>query len=69
LTGEAAFWNDHKYSHGAQVFWEGEPAEYIYQIRDGGRPTSAGITDDQLLSQGAAYLKEILEPDPRYSGW
>jgi hypothetical protein len=29
---------------------------------------STGITDDQLLSFGSAYLKEILEPDPRYSG-
>jgi hypothetical protein len=30
---------------------------------------STGITEDQLLSLGAAYLKEVLEPDPRYTGW
>jgi len=35
LTCEAAFQNDHKYSRGAQIFWEGKSAEYIYQIRDG----------------------------------
>ena len=29
---------------------------------------STGKTDDQLLAFGMAYLREILEPDPRYSG-
>jgi hypothetical protein len=29
---------------------------------------STGKTEQQLLAFGAAYLKEILEPDPRYSG-
>ena len=29
---------------------------------------STGKTDEQLLSFGTAYLKEILDPDPRYSG-
>jgi hypothetical protein len=29
---------------------------------------SAGKSDEQLLTFGAAYLKEILDPDPRYSG-
>jgi hypothetical protein len=29
---------------------------------------STGKTDEQLLAFGAAYLREILEPDPRYSG-
>jgi hypothetical protein len=29
---------------------------------------SAGKTDEQLLAFGTAYLREILEPDPRYSG-
>jgi hypothetical protein len=29
---------------------------------------STGKTDEQLLSFATAYLKEILDPDPRYSG-
>jgi hypothetical protein len=29
---------------------------------------SAGKTDEQLLTFGIAYLKEIFEPDQRYSG-
>jgi hypothetical protein len=29
---------------------------------------SSGKTDEQLFSLGSAYLKELLEPDPRYSG-
>ena len=29
---------------------------------------SAGKTDEELLDFGTAYLKEILEPDARYSG-
>lgn len=30
---------------------------------------STGKTDEQLLAFGTAYLREILKPDPRYSGW
>jgi hypothetical protein len=29
---------------------------------------STGVGDEQLLVFGAAYLQEILQPDPRYSG-
>jgi hypothetical protein len=29
---------------------------------------STGKTDEQLFSIGSAYLKELLEPDTRYSG-
>jgi hypothetical protein len=29
---------------------------------------STGKTEQQLLAFGTAYLKEILEPDSRYSG-
>jgi hypothetical protein len=29
---------------------------------------STGKTDEQLVALGAAYLKELLEPDARYSG-
>jgi hypothetical protein len=30
---------------------------------------STGKTDQQLLTFGTAYLQEVLEPDPRYTGW
>jgi hypothetical protein len=30
---------------------------------------STGKTEEQLLAFGTAYLREIMEPDPRYSGW
>jgi hypothetical protein len=30
---------------------------------------STGKTEEQLLAYGTAYLREILKPDPRYSGW
>jgi hypothetical protein len=29
---------------------------------------STGKSDEQLLTLGTAYLKEILKPDPRYTG-
>jgi hypothetical protein len=29
---------------------------------------STGKSDEQLVVFGTAYLREILEPDPRYSG-
>jgi CRP/FNR family nitrogen fixation transcriptional regulator len=56
LTGEAAFWNDHKYPRGAQVFWEGEPAEYIYEIRDG------AVRTYKLLSDGRRQIAAFYLP-------
>jgi len=56
LTGEAALWNDHKYSRGAQIFWEGEPAEYIYQIGDGAARTY------KLLSDGRRQIAAFYLP-------
>jgi len=29
---------------------------------------STGISDEKLLTFGRAYLREILEPNPRYTG-
>jgi hypothetical protein len=29
---------------------------------------STGINNEQLVTFGTAYLKEIFQPDPRYSG-
>jgi hypothetical protein len=51
-------------SYGAEV---SEPAQekllnYIRLL------ASTGITNRQLLTFGRAYLKEILEPDTRYTG-
>jgi len=30
---------------------------------------SAGKTEEELIAFGTAYLSEILDPEPRYSGW
>jgi hypothetical protein len=51
-------------SYGADV---GEPTQeklfnYIRLL------ASTGISDEKLLTFGKAYLREILEPDPRYTG-
>ena len=56
LTCEATFRNDHKYSRGTQVFWEGEPAEYIYQIRDG------AVRTCKLLSDGRRQIAAFYLP-------
>ena len=50
--------------HGAEIseLTQNKLLNYIQLL------ASTGKTDEQLLSFGAAYLKEILEPDPRYSG-
>ena len=29
---------------------------------------STGVSDEELLTFGRAYLREILEPNPRYTG-
>jgi hypothetical protein len=29
---------------------------------------STGMSDEQLFTLGRAYLDEVLDPDPRYSG-
>ena len=39
------------------------------EVRKTYGPGCTGISDDQLVTFGMAYLKEILEPDPRYTGW
>jgi CRP/FNR family nitrogen fixation transcriptional regulator len=55
LTGDV-FWHDHKYSRGAQVFWEGKAAEYIYQIRDG------AVRTYKLLSDGRRQIGSFYLP-------
>jgi CRP/FNR family nitrogen fixation transcriptional regulator len=56
LIGETARWNDHKYSRGAQVFWQGRPAEYIYQIRAG------AVRTYKLLSDGRRQIAAFYLP-------
>ena len=41
----------------------------LREVRKTYGPGCTGISDDQLVTFGIAYLKEILEPDPRYTGW
>lgn len=51
-------------SHGGSVSGSirGKMSNYISLL------ASTGKTDEQLLQLGKAYLKEIQNPDPRYSG-
>ena len=46
----------------ARIFAYEKVSNYI------GLLASTGKTEDQLLVLGKAYLNEILNPDPRYSG-
>jgi len=50
LTGETSYWNNHKYSQGAQIFRNGEVPEYIYQIREG------AVRSYKLLSDGRRQI-------------
>jgi CRP/FNR family transcriptional regulator, nitrogen fixation regulation protein len=45
LTGKHAIWSEFKYSRGMQVFWEGKPAEHLYQIREGAVRTYRLLAD------------------------
>ena len=51
-------------SHGAEVSRPTQEKLFNY-IR---LLASTGIPDEKLLSFGRAYLREILKPDPRYTG-
>src|SRR6516225_8697502 len=55
LTGKKAFWNTYKYSHGTQVFRNGEVTDYIYQIREGA-VRSYKLLSDGRRQIGAFYL-------------
>src|SRR6516165_12241780 len=55
LTGKKAFWNTYKYSHGTQVFRNGEVPDYIYQIREGA-VRSYKLLSDGRRQIGAFYL-------------
>jgi CRP/FNR family nitrogen fixation transcriptional regulator len=50
LTGETPYWNNHKYSRGAQIFRNGEVPEHIYQIREG------AVRSYKLLSDGRRQI-------------
>ena len=51
-------------SYGRDVNWDvrEKVSHYISLL------AASGQTEAELLAFGTAYLKEILEPDPRYSG-
>jgi hypothetical protein len=50
--------------YGAEV--SGPPQEKLFDYIQ--LLTSTGIPDEKLLAFGRAYLREILKPNPRYTG-
>ena len=50
-------------SHGSDVSTEREKVRHYLNLL-----ASLGKTDKELFIIGEAYLKEVREPDPRYSG-
>ena len=50
-------------SYGEDVSGAREKVQYYLNLL-----ASTRKTEHQLLALGTAYLKEILKPDPRYSG-
>ena len=50
LAGHNTTWSDFKYFKGSEIFAEGEPAEYVYQIRQG------AIRTCKLLSDGRRQI-------------
>jgi CRP/FNR family transcriptional regulator, nitrogen fixation regulation protein len=50
LVGENSLWHQFKYKRGTEVFGEAEPAEYVYQVREG------AIRTYKLLSDGRRQI-------------
>jgi CRP/FNR family transcriptional regulator, nitrogen fixation regulation protein len=46
LVGETSLWREFKYPRGTELFGEAEPAEYVYQLREG------AVRTYKLLSDG-----------------
>jgi CRP/FNR family nitrogen fixation transcriptional regulator len=46
LVGETSLWHEFKYPRGTELFGEAEPAEYVYQLREG------AVRTYKLLSDG-----------------
>jgi CRP/FNR family nitrogen fixation transcriptional regulator len=45
LARQNAIWGEFKYPRGSEIFGEGEPAKYVYQIREGAVRTSKRLSD------------------------
>jgi CRP/FNR family transcriptional regulator, nitrogen fixation regulation protein len=50
LASEDAFWSAFKYRQGSEIFGEAEPADYVYQIREG------AVRTCKLLSDGRRQI-------------
>jgi CRP/FNR family transcriptional regulator, nitrogen fixation regulation protein len=50
LVGENSLWHQFKYKRGTEVFGEAEPAEYVYQVREG------AVRTYKLLSDGRRQI-------------
>jgi CRP/FNR family nitrogen fixation transcriptional regulator len=46
LVGETSLWHEFKYQRGTELFGEAEPAQYVYQLREG------AVRTYKLLSDG-----------------
>jgi len=56
-TGKEALWSDFRYRRGAEIFGEGEPADYVYQI------TSGAARTYNLLPDGRRQIGTFHLPD------
>src|SRR5215471_8481993 len=56
LAGERVFCSEFKYRRGAEIFGEGEGAEYVYQI------TSGAVRSYKLLSDGRRQINSFHLP-------
>ena len=50
LAGQNAVWSEFKYRRGSEIFGEAEPADYVYQIREG------AVRTYKLLSDGRRQI-------------
>jgi CRP/FNR family transcriptional regulator, nitrogen fixation regulation protein len=50
LVGENSLWHQSRYKRGTEVFGEAEPAEYVYQVREG------AVRTYKLLSDGRRQI-------------
>ena len=56
LVGENSLWYEAKYPHGAKVFGEAEPADYVYQLRVG------AVRTYKLLLDGRRQIRAFHMP-------
>src|ERR1700756_1084890 len=56
LGGENSVWSEFKYPRGSEIFGEAEPADYVYQIRQG------AVRTYKLLSDGRRQINAFHLP-------